>query len=323
MAKWNELAKEIRKLRREDVSKRKEVLEKELKFLEEKKRLNKIFPKVQKAVENLKWTEKAKKVRQLLSSQRVTLKQKALYKKLVTKGYEQRFFVECEKLEIGVPIKFNITASEAVTNRSIIVGEHSSDISGPQPSEVLSEGEQTVVALADFLAEIDLGEYPLSLIFDDPVNSMDHLRKDAIAKRLVEEATKRQVIIFTHDILFTHYLAEFSQQLGSSKVTFKDCTISVHSTEGKPGYIDRAIFPYTHHEGTAIQKAEKYLVEAEQESGEKQLDKLKLGCGILRSAYDEVGRYDEGLEWCHDRALIARIGLTAGEAALQDFVTKH
>lgn len=39
---------------------------------------------------------------------------------------------------------------------------------------------------------------------------------------------------------------------------------------------------------------------------------------ILRSAYDEVGGYDEGLEWCHDRALIARIGLKWDTAYLEE-----
>ncbi|MGA4814767.1 hypothetical protein ACPA9J_02630 [Pseudomonas aeruginosa] len=47
----------------------------------------------------------------------------------------------------------------------------------------------------------------LGVVFDDPVTSMDHVRKEAIAQRLVDEAAKRQVIVFTHDILFTNYLA--------------------------------------------------------------------------------------------------------------------
>ena len=40
------------------------------------------------------------------------------------------------------------------------------------------------------------------VVFDDPVNSMDHERKELIAKRLVDLSTSKQVIVFTHDLSF-------------------------------------------------------------------------------------------------------------------------
>jgi energy-coupling factor transporter ATP-binding protein EcfA2 len=40
------------------------------------------------------------------------------------------------------------------------------------------------------------------IVFDDPVCSLDHNYRDRIARRLVEEARTRQVIVFTHDIAF-------------------------------------------------------------------------------------------------------------------------
>lgn len=73
-------------------------------------------------------------------------------------------------------------------------------------SDILSEGEQRALALACFLAEADEIGTTHGIIVDDPVSSLDHTRMEAVAKRLAEEAKKgRQIIIFTHSILF-HYM---------------------------------------------------------------------------------------------------------------------
>ena len=75
-------------------------------------------------------------------------------------------------------------------------------------SDVLSEGEQRALALSCFLAELNEVGAEHGIIVDDPVSSLDHLRMEAVAKRLVAEAaTGRQVIIFTHNIVF-HYMIE-------------------------------------------------------------------------------------------------------------------
>lgn len=67
---------------------------------------------------------------------------------------------------------------------------------------VLSEGEQRATALAFFLAEMRLAPAKSSLVFDDPVTSMDHHFRRAVAVRLVKIAQERQVIVFTHDAIF-------------------------------------------------------------------------------------------------------------------------
>ena len=69
-------------------------------------------------------------------------------------------------------------------------------------SEVLSEGEQHVLAMSGFLAELKLTNNISPIVFDDPVCSLDHLFRAKIAHRLAHEATNRQVIVFTHDISF-------------------------------------------------------------------------------------------------------------------------
>jgi len=68
-------------------------------------------------------------------------------------------------------------------------------------SSILSEGEQRVLAIASFLAEVNSNGHSGAIVFDDPVSSLDHMFRNKVAKRLVAEGRNRQVIIFTHDIV--------------------------------------------------------------------------------------------------------------------------
>ena len=69
-------------------------------------------------------------------------------------------------------------------------------------SRVLSEGEQRCIALAAFLAELTTQDGASTIILDDPVSSLDHERREAIARRLIVESTTRPVVVFTHDLVF-------------------------------------------------------------------------------------------------------------------------
>jgi energy-coupling factor transporter ATP-binding protein EcfA2 len=77
---------------------------------------------------------------------------------------------------------------------------------------VLSEGEQTCVALAAFLTEVATMDHHSALVFDDPVTSLDHRWRKKVAERLVKEAAVRQVIVFTHDLIFVNDLQDLAHQ---------------------------------------------------------------------------------------------------------------
>jgi energy-coupling factor transporter ATP-binding protein EcfA2 len=81
---------------------------------------------------------------------------------------------------------------------------------------VLSEGEQTCVALAAFLTELATANHKSALVFDDPVSSLDHRWRKRVAQRLAEEAHQRQVIVFTHDLVFVHDLKDMAEATGTS-----------------------------------------------------------------------------------------------------------
>jgi len=78
--------------------------------------------------------------------------------------------------------------------------------------EILSEGEQTCVALAAFMTELATASHASTLVFDDPVSSLDHRWRKKVAERLVEEASSRQVILFTHDLIFVNDLADLAEE---------------------------------------------------------------------------------------------------------------
>ncbi|RUP07741.1 AAA family ATPase [Hyphomicrobium sp.] len=87
-------------------------------------------------------------------------------------------------------------------------------------SEVLSEGEQRALALACFLAELSEIGANHGIIVDDPVSSLDHTRMEAVARRLAEEAGKgRQVIVFTHNIVFHHMLLSEARRANVARHT--------------------------------------------------------------------------------------------------------
>jgi len=82
------------------------------------------------------------------------------------------------------------------------------DAGGPVVATIASEGEQRCIAIAAFLAEMRADNRESAIIFDDPVNSLSHKWSQKVAARLVAESSSRQVIVFTHDIVFFKLLLE-------------------------------------------------------------------------------------------------------------------
>ena len=82
-------------------------------------------------------------------------------------------------------------------------------------SRVFSEGERTALGLAACFTEAALDESKSALILDDPVSSLDHIRRERVAERLVDFAQSRQVVVFTHDVAFVAELkgAAFRQEV--------------------------------------------------------------------------------------------------------------
>ena len=83
---------------------------------------------------------------------------------------------------------------------------------GVELPKVVSEGEQRCLAIASFFAELSTAANRSAIVFDDPVSSLDYRWREGVARRLVEEAKTRQVIVFTHDVVFLLLLKELSEE---------------------------------------------------------------------------------------------------------------
>ena len=79
-------------------------------------------------------------------------------------------------------------------------------------SDILSEGEHRALALASFLAVSRAVSVNATIVVDDPVSSLDHDRSTLVALRLAQELQRRQVIVFTHSLVFLHHLAAAAEK---------------------------------------------------------------------------------------------------------------
>jgi hypothetical protein len=118
----------------------------------------------------------------------------------------QRFEQEAKQLGIDrVPVELIFDRSSRGVSYIKVSLKDASQVS---VAAVLSEGEQRVTAIAGFFADLtESGDFS-TLVFDDPVSSLDQEFRVKVAQRLLEEAESRQVLIFTHDFSFVQYLYE-------------------------------------------------------------------------------------------------------------------
>lgn len=148
------------------------------------------------------------------------------------------------------------------------------------PHLVLSEAEQRMCALAYFFAELHQSGSTSGIVFDDPVSSLDHNHRTAVARRIVEESANRQVIVFTHDAVFfgeLTTLCEDAQLIPSMR------TIS-YRAEG-PGYIDAGL-PYDmrrYRERIAQHRADHHQIAANFNNPPGDVERL-----AVRNAYDDL-----------------------------------
>lgn len=146
------------------------------------------------------------------STKAVTRKSTDLTTRLVTEALRSAFQAELKKLEfthLAVEIQAAGGARGALYHKLVF-----SNAPGVPVTNVLSEGESRTLSLAAFLTELSTAPTPSAIIFDDPVSSLDHVWRERIARRLVGEAKTRQVIVFTHDLLFLRRLLDECERGG-------------------------------------------------------------------------------------------------------------
>ena len=140
------------------------------------------------------------------ATNRITKKSTEVAETLVTNALRAQFAKEVARIGVAglaIELKQEKTAYGVPHFKVALTRKPDAHV-----GEILSEGEHRCVALAAFLAELATTESKSAIVFDDPVSSLDHMHREAVAGCLVDEARHRQVIVFTHDIAFLFLLDE-------------------------------------------------------------------------------------------------------------------
>lgn len=188
---------------------------------------------------------------------------------LINQNFGLLFAEECEALRAPA-LKVQYVGRQGKPQRKKTLSvEH-------KPSLVLSEGEQKVLAIADFLAEARLAGITAPVIFDDPVSSLDHRRAAEIAERILVLAEHHQVIVFTHDILFTTTLLLLFEKS-------KRCVYYQVTDENGKGKVTKATGPRWDTLSNIKKEINKTVQAAEQQEGEARAALVRTGYDWLRS----------------------------------------
>lgn len=203
-------AEEFERTAKDDERKK---LETELAELKAREWLATVLGDVKENLTRLAELQKLKVCIDETKTNKVTAKSKALAKEYATDQLRDAFAGEIKRMHQGVRrLNVELVAAAGEFGSSYykiqLVGAH-----GTAVEAIVSEGEHQCIALAGFLAELATQHGRSAIVFDDPVNSMDHHWRGCFAHRLVEEAKDRQVIVFTHDIVFLHDLMSGANEL--------------------------------------------------------------------------------------------------------------
>jgi hypothetical protein len=169
------------------------------------KRLSAVLTTIDQMKHKVKLTECLSAVK----TNAISLKKDAIAEKVITGKLADGLNDEFNKLGAGdlkVAIKHRAARGKSLYKLTINLNDANN------PGDILSEGEQRIIAIGSFLAEVGLNGGSGGIIFDDPVSSLDHRHRERVAKRLAQEAQKRQVIVFTHDIYFLCILIDEAEK---------------------------------------------------------------------------------------------------------------
>lgn len=137
----------------------------------------------------------------------ITRKAGELTKAYVSDLLVSLFAAESQALRLPHTVSYSPARNEKGTSyQRVMLSAASWAARSGAPVQVLSEGERRAIALAAFLAELGTRNDKSTVVLDDPVSSLDHERRNIVAHRLAECARDRQVIVFTHDLVFVHML---------------------------------------------------------------------------------------------------------------------
>jgi energy-coupling factor transporter ATP-binding protein EcfA2 len=124
---------------------------------------------------------------------------------------------------------------------------------------ILSEWEQKSIAIAEFITELRISNDNNPVIFDDPVNSLDHHRLERVARRLFKLSLERQVIVFTHNIILFYTFEQIKDEYKLMNKKIDSIIYSVEKQENKCWKLNKDKWPSNTTFESYVSKTEKLI----------------------------------------------------------------
>ena len=217
-AKYDEDAKSDN---REEITKR-------LNSLQTRKWLSEHRTTIDEEVTRLKLLNQIKAAKESADTTALSRKKGELAEALITDAFVQRFNAELKALGAS-QVRVEFVKSKVSKGRVL----HKLQLRGASRNglaDVLSEGENRIVSIAAFLADVTGKSNQAPFIFDDPISSLDQSYEEAVVQRLVELSRDNQVIVFTHRLSLLGTVKYFAE-----KKTIKLNVVSIRSTDWGTG----------------------------------------------------------------------------------------
>ena len=209
------LEEENEKLKTQSIEDDLKPIIKELNQLNGEKKLYEFRPKIGREIFRQKKIKLLKQCIAKCNTRSITIFSNELASNYITQNLKQNFKDELSKLGFrSIKIETETKGQRGKQYHFLRLNEE--NVNNIALKDILSEGEHRCISLATFLSELSISEHKSSIIFDDPVSSLDHKWRNKISKRIVEESLERQVIVFTHDITFLLMIEEHCNNLDSS-----------------------------------------------------------------------------------------------------------
>jgi energy-coupling factor transporter ATP-binding protein EcfA2 len=258
----------------------------EIHELEDKKTLHEHADEAKTLLRNLKTVAKLKSRASTLNTSSVSRQTTKARTDLIAESFQRNFLEEHDRFrrsDIPIQIAFKTDKGESTLVQG--VG------SGHKLGDVLSDGEQKAIALAEFLTEVRMEDAKAPVVLDDPVTSLDHNIIDAVARRLIEFSRDRQVIVFTHSILLFNAIRQRDNSPSYGDVKFVYYQVS--RDDEMTGLLEKN--PSSKEERFAYYKARINEGVFNRPTDEKKRLATELaikGYGLLRSAIEVMVEHD-------------------------------
>lgn len=205
-----------------------EEIKKKLNNLQARKWLSEHRAAIDEEVNRLKLLSHIQEAKKSTKTKALSQKKGELAEALITDAFVQRFNAELKALGAS-SVKVELVKSKVSKGRVL----HKLQLQGAAQNglaDVLSEGENRIVSIAAFLADVTGKSNQAPFIFDDPISSLDQTYEEAVVQRLIELSQDKQVIVFTHRLSLLETVRHFAE-----KKSIKPDVVSIRSADWGTG----------------------------------------------------------------------------------------